>query len=253
MYPAGVCESFPSEQWGMAVLPASQTESVEGRNMIIYSSQIYLRVLLNEAHNMLYGAGMSSQRSNKTRNVDQIYRWQQKLRQNRRQGSCRPHASPHPATSRMEGHASRLSSVERQQHPVIRSQHCSHSCQVLWRSLHDVATLLADRSRPRVATFSSELPSRFTPNRALVSSQLASCEWRIVQHFGEGRSDGRVIERPERHDQPCLLVYQQRCPKYYRIRSCWRSRGQPLRGVQEHASTSADCYQHLRNCSCSIW
>jgi hypothetical protein len=64
MYPAGVCESFPYKQWGMTVLPASQAESVEGRNMIIYSSQIYLRVLLNEAHNMLYGSGRSSQSCN---------------------------------------------------------------------------------------------------------------------------------------------------------------------------------------------
>jgi hypothetical protein len=62
MYPAGVCESFPVDIGGMAGLPASAIKSVEDRNMMIYSSQIYLRVILNEAHNELYGAGRSSYR-----------------------------------------------------------------------------------------------------------------------------------------------------------------------------------------------
>jgi hypothetical protein len=57
MYPAGVCESFPFDGSGAAGLPASAVKSVEDRNMMIYSSQIYLRVILNEAHNALYGAG----------------------------------------------------------------------------------------------------------------------------------------------------------------------------------------------------
>jgi hypothetical protein len=81
MYPAGVCESIPSEQWELAVLPASQTESVEGRDMIMFYSQIYLRVLLNKAHNELYGAGRSSHQVTQKRSVNQVYRWQQKFRQ----------------------------------------------------------------------------------------------------------------------------------------------------------------------------
>jgi hypothetical protein len=79
MYPAGVCESYPFKHCGLAVLPTSQLESVEGRDMIIFSSQIYLRILLNEAHNDLYGAGRFSRLATQKRSANHMSRWQQRF------------------------------------------------------------------------------------------------------------------------------------------------------------------------------
>jgi hypothetical protein len=56
MYPAGVCESFPVDGTGMdSALPQARKRPEDDIEMMIYSSQIYLRVILNEAHNGLYG------------------------------------------------------------------------------------------------------------------------------------------------------------------------------------------------------
>ncbi|KAH8699411.1 hypothetical protein GQ44DRAFT_632756 [Phaeosphaeriaceae sp. PMI808] len=55
MYPAGVYEHFPVDGKEMTEGLLDQ-KSDEDKNMMIYSSQIYLRVILNEAHNALYGA-----------------------------------------------------------------------------------------------------------------------------------------------------------------------------------------------------
>jgi hypothetical protein len=54
MYPAGVCESFPIDGMSM-VVPEPQARPNEDIELMIYSSQIYLRVIMNEAHNQLYG------------------------------------------------------------------------------------------------------------------------------------------------------------------------------------------------------
>ncbi|KAH6503157.1 hypothetical protein HBI55_024620 [Parastagonospora nodorum] len=55
MYPAGVCESFPIDGMSM-VVPEPQARPNEDIELMIYSSQIYLRVIMNEAHNQLYGS-----------------------------------------------------------------------------------------------------------------------------------------------------------------------------------------------------
>jgi hypothetical protein len=54
MYPANVCESFPIDGMGL-VVQQPRKEADQDKEMMIYSSQIYLRVILNEAHNTLYG------------------------------------------------------------------------------------------------------------------------------------------------------------------------------------------------------
>jgi hypothetical protein len=56
MYPAGVFENLPSEDepMGERLLPTINTNDTP--NMMIYSSQIWLRIILNTAHNALYGA-----------------------------------------------------------------------------------------------------------------------------------------------------------------------------------------------------
>lgn len=60
MYPNGVSETFPSEE-GSGFLDDRQDNARRGeeddKSMMIYSSQIWLRVILNEAHNALYGSG----------------------------------------------------------------------------------------------------------------------------------------------------------------------------------------------------
>jgi hypothetical protein len=55
MYPAGVCESFPIDGMSM-VVPEPKARPNEDIELMIYSSQIYLRVIMNEAHNQLYGS-----------------------------------------------------------------------------------------------------------------------------------------------------------------------------------------------------
>ncbi|KAL5114396.1 hypothetical protein ACEQ8H_007706 [Pleosporales sp. CAS-2024a] len=55
MYPAGVCESFPIDGMSM-IVPEPLTRPNEDIELMIYSSQIYLRVIMNEAHNQLYGS-----------------------------------------------------------------------------------------------------------------------------------------------------------------------------------------------------
>ncbi|KAL6707813.1 hypothetical protein ACN47E_003713 [Coniothyrium glycines] len=59
MYPNGVSETFPSEE-GTGFLnerPDVRKGEEDDKSMMIYSSQIWLRVILNEAHNALYGSG----------------------------------------------------------------------------------------------------------------------------------------------------------------------------------------------------
>jgi|TARA_R110002003_G_scaffold63_13_gene5879 hypothetical protein len=61
MYPAGVYDYLPmnGKETMDAVQPKNKPE--EASDMMIYSSQIWLRVILNEAHNALYGASKFSQ------------------------------------------------------------------------------------------------------------------------------------------------------------------------------------------------
>lgn len=59
MYPAGVSDRFPTEDGaGYENQPqeGQQIDASDACAMMIYSSQIWLRVILNEAHNALYGA-----------------------------------------------------------------------------------------------------------------------------------------------------------------------------------------------------
>lgn len=59
MYPEGVYENVPVEN-GDARDGPNDDRREGGRTddpMLMYSSQIWLRVILNEAHNALYGAG----------------------------------------------------------------------------------------------------------------------------------------------------------------------------------------------------
>jgi hypothetical protein len=59
MYPAGVYDYFPVDGKEMAA-PVPETKKPEDdKDMMIYSSQIWMRVILNEAHNALYGASKS--------------------------------------------------------------------------------------------------------------------------------------------------------------------------------------------------
>lgn len=60
MYPAGVYEHFPIEGKEMVDDQHRKRNSSEDVEMMIYSSQIWLRVILNEAHNALYGASKST-------------------------------------------------------------------------------------------------------------------------------------------------------------------------------------------------
>jgi len=60
MYPAGVSDRFPTEDGaGYEDQPQEEGQEINASDayaMMIYSSQIWLRVILNEAHNALYGA-----------------------------------------------------------------------------------------------------------------------------------------------------------------------------------------------------
>lgn len=73
MYPNGVSETFPNEE-GSGFLNDGQLDHRKGeeddKSMMIYSSQIWLRVILNEAHNALYGAG--GQGSFDTTNIQDV-------------------------------------------------------------------------------------------------------------------------------------------------------------------------------------
>jgi hypothetical protein len=54
MYPAGVYEHFPVNENGTGGEKSSE-EKLHQEVMMAYSGQIWLRVILNEAHNLLYG------------------------------------------------------------------------------------------------------------------------------------------------------------------------------------------------------
>lgn len=66
-YPSGVFEKFPDQM-------AYNETSNHDKTMWIYSSQIHLRVILNEAHNTLYGAGKCTQ-NYYTYTLLTSYRW----------------------------------------------------------------------------------------------------------------------------------------------------------------------------------
>lgn len=55
MYPTGVTETFPSAE-GQGFSGVDRQYEIDEISMMFYSSQIWLRVLLNEAHNSLYGS-----------------------------------------------------------------------------------------------------------------------------------------------------------------------------------------------------
>lgn len=50
MYPKGVNDRFPTDENERTV------SNSKGKELMIYSSQIWMRVILNQAHNALYGA-----------------------------------------------------------------------------------------------------------------------------------------------------------------------------------------------------
>ncbi|KAF2022955.1 C6 zinc finger domain-containing protein, partial [Setomelanomma holmii] len=54
MYPDGICDYFAVDGEGPEIVHEQNLE--KDRDMMMYSSQIRLRVILNEAHNALYGA-----------------------------------------------------------------------------------------------------------------------------------------------------------------------------------------------------
>lgn len=58
MYPAGVSDRFPTDEGSGYTNQRQdgQQSNADDTSMMIYSSQIWLRVILNEAHNALYGA-----------------------------------------------------------------------------------------------------------------------------------------------------------------------------------------------------
>ena len=53
MYPEGVYENFPPD--GPPGTQEVPSDASKDGSMLMYSSQIWLRVILNEAHNTLYG------------------------------------------------------------------------------------------------------------------------------------------------------------------------------------------------------
>jgi hypothetical protein len=59
MYPAGVYDYFPVDGKDMAASVPEQKKPEDDTALMIYSSQIWMRVILNEAHNALYGASKS--------------------------------------------------------------------------------------------------------------------------------------------------------------------------------------------------
>lgn len=54
-YPDGVNESVPIESRTSVEEKMFANPQTQEGSMLMYSSQIWLRVILNEAHNMLYG------------------------------------------------------------------------------------------------------------------------------------------------------------------------------------------------------
>lgn len=59
VYPTGVYDFFPIDGKDVAASDAGKKRPEDDRDMMIYSSQICMRVILNEAHNALYGASKS--------------------------------------------------------------------------------------------------------------------------------------------------------------------------------------------------
>lgn len=59
-YPKGVFDNFPvdgeNNEMTMPAASALQLDDKDNVQFMIYSSQIWMRVILNEAHNALYGA-----------------------------------------------------------------------------------------------------------------------------------------------------------------------------------------------------
>ncbi|KAF2819543.1 C6 zinc finger domain-containing protein [Ophiobolus disseminans] len=56
MYPAGVYDHFPVDGKELAASIPERKRPEDDKDIMIYSSQIWMRVILNEAHNALYGA-----------------------------------------------------------------------------------------------------------------------------------------------------------------------------------------------------
>jgi hypothetical protein len=59
MYPVGVCGYFPVEGKEMVMGTQENRKPEDDKDLMIYSSQIWMRIILNEAHNALYGASKS--------------------------------------------------------------------------------------------------------------------------------------------------------------------------------------------------
>jgi hypothetical protein len=62
MYPAGVYDHFPVDGKEVTASIPERKKPEDDKDIMIYSSQIWMRVILNEAHNALYGASKSSPR-----------------------------------------------------------------------------------------------------------------------------------------------------------------------------------------------
>lgn len=62
MYPAGVYDYFPVDGKEMVAGIPENKKPEDDKDIMIYSSQIWMRVILNEAHNALYGASKSRPR-----------------------------------------------------------------------------------------------------------------------------------------------------------------------------------------------
>lgn len=60
MYPAGVYDNFPIDGKELALPVPEQPKPEDKQDLMIYSSQIWMRIVLNEAHNALYGASKSA-------------------------------------------------------------------------------------------------------------------------------------------------------------------------------------------------
>jgi hypothetical protein len=56
MYPVGVCDYFPVEGKEMVMGTQENRKPEDDKDLMIYSSQVWMRIILNEAHNALYGA-----------------------------------------------------------------------------------------------------------------------------------------------------------------------------------------------------
>ena len=69
-YPDGVYESVPIESGTSVEEKMFADPQIQEGSMLMYSSQIWLRVILNEAHNMLYGR--NARRSFDTHNIKEV-------------------------------------------------------------------------------------------------------------------------------------------------------------------------------------